>query len=118
MNWFVIQLLQFPYASDASQWSTGLLVGFSNVIVVLIHVAVLLQNESSGRMLFLNFIGEEPKSALKTFSLDTLIFGLEILMLRCRLVPDQIQLRPATPTSTSAAEPDDSENQNEPNDQT
>lgn len=53
-------------------------------MVVLIHLAMLLQHEQPARMLFINFIGPEPKAAYKVVFLDSLIISLQILLLQCR----------------------------------
>lgn len=80
-----MQLLYLPYASDVTLRSTSLLVWLSNLAVVFIHGAMVLQHESPGRMLFINFIGPEPKSPFKIIFLDALIIILEVLIVQCRL---------------------------------
>ncbi len=81
---FLVKLLYYPFASEATQRSTSVLVVLTNIMVVLIHIAMVLQNEQPVRMLFINFIGPEPKAAYKVVFLDSLIITLQALLLQCR----------------------------------
>lgn len=56
-------------------------------------------------MLFINFIGLEPKSVFKVLFLDTLIILLEALLLQCRAERSECMFLtsspiPVTPAST------------------
>ncbi len=81
------QLLYYPYASESAQRGTALLVLISNVAVLFIHAAMIAQNEAPGRMLFINFIGPEPKSTAKIVFLDILIILIQSILMQCRLDP-------------------------------
>lgn len=88
----VVKLLYYPFASEGTQRSTSVLIVLTNIMVVLIHVAMLLQNEQLARMLFINFIGPEPKAAYKVVFLDSLIITLQALLLQCRAEPSDRML--------------------------
>lgn len=79
------QLLYYPYASEQAQRGTALLVLVSNVAVLFIHASMMATGEDYGRMLFINFIGPEPKSALKIVFLDILIILVQSILMQCRL---------------------------------
>lgn len=61
--------------------------------------------EEYGRMLFINFIGPEPKSALKIVFLDVLIILVQSILMQCRLeAGDRLFLTKApVPTTRSPA---------------
>lgn len=82
-----IQLMLFPHSSQASQRATAFLLLLSNVPVLLVHKMLFTGSnvESNiGHMLFINFVGSEPKSLLKTLSVDAIIVISQALLLQCK----------------------------------
>lgn len=75
----------------------------SNVAVVMIHTISVMNNEPPGRMLFINFIGVEPKSVFKVFFLDTLIILLELLLLQCRAERSECMFLTSSPMPVTSA---------------
>lgn len=98
------QLFYFPHPTPNSQRGTALLLLVSNIPVLLIHIAVFSSRDFSrhlGEMLFINFIGLEPKSLFKVLSVDFVTIILQGLILQCRWDPSSIYLLSALPVPTS-----------------
>lgn len=70
-----------------SKGGTALILFISNLSVVLIH-SILMGGPSAevdiGDMLFINFIGPEPKSLNKTLSTDAVIMTLQAMLLQSK----------------------------------
>ncbi|PXF49549.1 hypothetical protein BWQ96_00619 [Gracilariopsis chorda] len=69
----LIRLLYFPFENQANQRGTAVLLLLSNLPVLAIHKMIFMssQRKHFGQMLFINFIGPEPKSLAKTLYIDS-----------------------------------------------
>lgn len=72
----ILRLLYFPYETPAAQRSTALLLLMSNIPVLLIHAAIIVDG-NVGDMLLINFIGPEPHPLAKLFYVDFVTMALQ-----------------------------------------
>lgn len=89
----VVRLL-FPYPNHASHQVTAVLLVCSTIPVLLVHAMLLTSAASIGDMLFINFIGPEPKPLSKIFAVDLIILCLQATLLQCK--SDTVPLSPLT----------------------
>lgn len=81
------QLFYFPFASPASHRGSAVFLLITNFPVLLIHEMLFTGKGASGNigeMLFINFIGPEPKSLAKTLTVDCIIITLQVMLLQCK----------------------------------
>lgn len=104
-RWLLVKLLYFPYVSLSGQRGTALLLIISNIAVVLIHGIMFIRGEGVGTMLFINFIGPEPKSVAKIVFLDILIILLQAMLLQCKWEGTDIRLVSIAPVPLSRSVP-------------
>lgn len=105
MNLILKQLFYFPYSTPNAQRGTVILLLVSNIPVLLIHKFFFTGpniSQNLGDMLFINFIGEEPKSLFKVLFVDFITIILQALILQCRWDPSSIYLLSALPVPASA----------------
>lgn len=79
----------------------------SNVPVVLIHATMFARD--IGAMLFINFIGPEPKSLAKILYVDALIMVLQSILLQCKWDTTDLQLLSSPPMPHVAQAPAESQ---------
>lgn len=72
----ILRLLYFPYETPVAQRSTAFLLFMSNIPVLLIHAAIVVDGKV-GSMLLINFIGPEPFPLAKMFYVDVVTMALQ-----------------------------------------
>lgn len=112
-QYFCTQLLYFPYATAAAQHGTVLLLLVSNIpVLILHHVNFSYSKEPPvGDMLFINFIGPEPRGFAKIVTVDSIIVILEALLLQCKWPSLTFRLLSVLPLPASEQLPSSSNEQ-------
>lgn len=98
------QLLYFPYSTPSAQRGTAVLLLMSNVLVLLIHKLLFTgqnKSEDPDEMLFINFIGIEPKNLIKVVLVDFITITLQVVILQCKGDPTSIRFLSALPVPAS-----------------
>lgn len=100
----LIRLICFPYSSASGNRGTAVLLLVSNIPVVLVHKILFSGPDmmaNIGKMLFINFIGTEPKSLLKVVVIDFITIFLQAVILQIRWNPVAIRIISALPVPIS-----------------
>lgn len=78
------QLLYLPYAHSSMQSRTTMSLILSSMLVLTIHNFLFVDGKPIGQMLFINFIGPEPKSFTKLIAIDVLVILLQAMLLQVK----------------------------------
>ena len=78
------QLLYLPYAHESSQKRTTMSILVTSLLVLVIHNVLFGDPSQINEMLFINFIGPEPKSLVKLIAVDILVILLQAMLLQVR----------------------------------
>lgn len=98
------KLLWFPHSVSTTQRGTAVLLLVSNIPILLIHKLLFSGPNISrnlGEMLFINFIGTEPKSLFKVLFVDVVTMTIQAILLQCRWDPVSIRILSDFPVPAS-----------------